>query len=276
MSEEIKNEAEETVEGAESTENTVTEEGAEQKETRPIVFEEAIEAILFAAGHPISYATLARVFESTPTKIKEQVMEYAEKYNSSELPRGVILLTYADSCQLCTKKYYLTEIREALGIKRSGTLSTSSLEALAIVAYNQPVTRVFVDTLRRADSSYAMNNLLDRGLIESKGRLDAPGRPMLYGTTTDFLRAFGIPNLEALPRTSEEIDEMFDKANKRLAQDAEAQEQLEIPEEIVGRIEDGEKSVEGTENTVSPEDEASDVAASYEDESSAEDDVTND
>ena len=287
MSEEIKNEAVETEEtseaseSTESTEETASEEGGEQKETRPIVFEEAIEAILFAAGHPISYATLARVFESTPTKIKEQVMDYAEKYNSSELPRGVILLTYADSCQLCTKKYYLQEIREALGIKRSGTLSTSSLEALAIVAYNQPVTRVFVDTLRRADSSYAMNNLLDRGLIESKGRLDAPGRPMLYGTTTDFLRAFGIPNLEALPRTSEEIDEMFDKANKRLAQDAEAQEQLEIPEEIIGRIEDGEKSAEGAENTESPaaevkEAEAVETSESYEDESSAEDDVNND
>ena len=111
MSEEIKNEAVETEEtseaseSTESTEETASEEGGEQKETRPIVFEEAIEAILFAAGHPISYATLARVFESTPTKIKEQVMEYAEKYNSSELPRGVIHLTYADSCQLCTNKY---------------------------------------------------------------------------------------------------------------------------------------------------------------------------
>ena len=140
-------------------------------------------------------------------------MDYAEKYNSSELPRGVILLTYADSCQLCTKKYYLTEIREALGIKRSGTLSTSSLEALAIVAYNQPVTRVFVDTLRRADSSYAMNNLLDRGLIECKGRLDVPGRPMLYGTTIDFLRSFGLKDLSELPKTSEEIQALFQKAS---------------------------------------------------------------
>ena len=166
---------------------------------RVIVFEEALEAILFAAGHPISYATLARVFESTPGKIKDKVFDYSLKYNNPEIPRGVILLTYGDSCQLCTKKYYLNEIREALGIKRSGTLSTSSMEALAIVAYNQPVTRAFVDTLRRADSSYAMNNLLDRGLIEPKGRLDAPGRPMLYGTTTDFLRSFGLKDLSELP-----------------------------------------------------------------------------
>lgn len=178
-------------------------------EERAVVFEEALEAILFAAGHPISYATLARVFETTPVKIKELVMKYCEIYNNSEIPRGVILLTYADSCQLCTKKYYLNEIREALGIKKSGSLSTSSMEALAIVAYNQPVTRVFVDTLRRVDSSYAMNNLIDRGLIESKGRLDAPGRPMLYGTTPDFLRAFGLSSIEALPQTAEEIRAMF-------------------------------------------------------------------
>ena len=273
MSEEIKNEAEETI--SEATEPTEEKSAEEPKEVRPIVFEEAIEAILFAAGHPISYATLARVFESTPAKIKEQVMDYAEKYNSSELPRGVILLTYADSCQLCTKKYYLHEIREALGIKKSGTLSTSSLEALAIVAYNQPVTRVFVDTLRRADSSYAMNNLLDRGLIESKGRLDAPGRPMLYGTTTDFLRAFGIPNLDALPRTSEEIDEMFDKANKRLSQDAAVQEQLEIPEEVAVRIEDGSAEASAKEKTEAPVTEET-SATSYDEEQSAEDDVIND
>ena len=126
---------------------------------RNVIFEEAIEAILFAAGHPISYATLARVFEMTPAKVRDKVLEYSLKYNNPEIPRGVILLVYNDSCQLCTKKYYLTEIREALGIRKSGTLSSSSMEVLAIVAYNQPATRLFVDTLRRADSSYAMNNL---------------------------------------------------------------------------------------------------------------------
>ncbi len=178
---------------------------------RVVVFEEALEAILFAAGHPITYSTLARVFEMTPAKIKDKVFEYSLKYNDSEIPRGVILLTYNDSCQLCTKQHYLTEIREALGIKKSGTLSTSSMEALAIIAYNQPVTRMFVDTLRRADSSYAMGNLLDRGLIESQGRLDAPGRPMLYGTTPDFLRSFGLKSLSDLPNTSDELMQVFEK-----------------------------------------------------------------
>ncbi len=182
-------------------------------EERNIIFEEAVEAILFAAGHPISFATLARVFDMTPAKVRDKVYEYSLKYNSSDIPRGVILLVYNDTCQLCTKQYYLTEIREALGIKKSGTLSTSSLEALAIVAYNQPVTRLFVDTLRRADSSYAMNNLLDRGLIECKGRLDVPGRPRLYGTTTDFLRSFGIKDLDSLPKTTEEIQNLFAKAS---------------------------------------------------------------
>ena len=181
------------------------------EEPRSIVLEEAIEAILFAAGHPISYATLARVFESTPAKIRDAVNDYALKYNNSDIPRGVLLLTYADNCQLCTKQHYITEIRDALGIKKSGTLSSAALETLAIVAYNQPVTRLFVDTLRKVDSSYAMNSLIDRGLIECQGRLDVPGRPMLYGTTSDFLRCFGLSSIEALPKTTEEIAEVFAK-----------------------------------------------------------------
>ncbi len=185
---------------------------AEEAPKREIVFEEALEAILFAAGHPISYETLSRVFDYTPSAIKNKVLRYAEKYNDVKIPRGVILLTYSDSCQLCTKQYYLNEIRDALGIKKSGTLSTSAMEVLAIVAYNQPVTRVFVDTLRTVDSSYAMNSLIDRGLIECKGRLDVPGRPMLYGTTSDFLRSFGLESLAALPATSEELMQIFKKA----------------------------------------------------------------
>lgn len=270
MSEEIK-EINEAVE--ESSEGVKEEATEEVKEVRPVVFEEALEAILFAAGHPISYATLARVFEMTPGAVKEKVMDYAEKYNVSELPRGVILLTYADSCQLSTKKYYLNEIREALGIKKSGTLSTSSMEALAIIAYNQPVTRVFVDTLRRADSSYAMNNLLDRGLIEAKGRLDAPGRPMLYGTTTDFLRAFGLNNISELPSTTEEIEEMFAKVNNAANDTEIVQETIEISEISESGASDGDASeVASLEENA----EIKDVEAeSYEDEQSAEDDVLN-
>lgn len=196
------------------TDETVINEESEAAVEREVVFEEALEAILFAAGHPISYATLARVFEMTPAKVKDRVFEFSLKYNDCEIPRGVILLTFADSCQLCTKQTYLPEIRDALGIRKSGTLSTSSMEVLAIIAYNQPVTRAFVDTLRRVDSSYAMNNLLDRGLIECKGRLDVPGRPMLYGTTSDFLRCFGLKDLESLPQTSDELINVFNGARE--------------------------------------------------------------
>ena len=182
------------------------------EERAPVVFEEALEAILFAAGHPVSYATLGRVFEMTPAKVKDKVFEYSLIYNGQDIPRGVVLLTFKDNCQLCTKQHYLNEIRDALGIRKSGSLSTSALEVLAIVAYNQPVTRAFVDTLRRVDSSYAMNNLIDRGLITSVGRLDVPGRPMLYATTSDFLRSFGLSDLSELPKTSDELISAFNNA----------------------------------------------------------------
>ena len=213
---------------------------------RVVVFEEALEAVLFAAGHPITYATLARVFQLTPAVVKDKVFDYAMKYNDPTIPRGVILLTYKDSCQLCTKEHYLAEIRDALGIRKSGSLSTSSMEVLAIVAYNQPVTRAFVDTLRRVDSSYAMNNLLDRGLITSTGRLDVPGRPMLYGTTSDFLRCFGLDDLDSLPKTSDELIEAFEGAK--------AQEEAAI-EEAEELISDGEQLTLDIENAMDTESE---------------------
>ena len=231
---------------------------------RHIVFEEALEAILFAAGHPVTYATLGRVFNMTPSQVKERVIEYSMVYNTPDMPRGVVLLTYGDSCQLSTKQYYLTEIRDALGIKKSGTLSTSALETLAIVAYNQPVTRLFVDTLRRVDSSYAMNNLIDRGLIVSRGRLDAPGRPMLYGTTPDFLRVFGLSSIKELPKTTEELEEMFRKVKSTEGEDL-AQEEIEFPDGTIP-----------TENTESADDMGEQLEIVEFEEPSAEDDIQGD
>lgn len=245
--------------------DVIVEEVANTTEDRAIIFEEALEAVLFAAGHPVSYATLARVFELTPGQIKDKVADYALLYNNSDIPRGVVLLTFKDECQLCTKEYYLTEIRSALGIKKSGTLSTSSLEALAIVAYNQPVTRAFVDTLRRADSSYAMNNLIDRGLIECKGRLDVPGRPMLYGTTSDFLRCFGLENISKLPTTTEEISAMFQRVKNHETQetpddDIEGGEQITISDEIL----DVAIAAEGSESDAEAEENASESSKNIE------------
>ncbi len=161
----------------------------------------AIEAILFAAGHPIEYAKLSEVLGLSTKDVKSIVEAMSEEYNGASSKRGLLLLMYPESCQLATKEEFLPYIREALGIKRGGNLSASTLEALAVVAYNQPVTRAFVDAVRGVDSSYAMTSLIDKGLIESLSRLDAPGRPMLYTTTEKFLRVFGLSSLDDLPET---------------------------------------------------------------------------
>ena len=161
----------------------------------------AIEAILFAAGHPVEYEKLSEVLGLSVKNVKNIVEAMCEDYNKENSSRGILLLTYPDSCQLATKEKFLPYIREALGIKRGGNLSNSTLEALAVVAYNQPVTRAYVDAVRGVDSSYAMTSLIDKNLIESLSRLDAPGRPMLYTTTEKFLRVFGLSSLEDLPET---------------------------------------------------------------------------
>lgn len=159
--------------------------------------ERAIEAILFAAGYPVKYEKLSEVIGLPQRDLRNLIENMAEGYGS----RGIQLLMYPDACQLTTKEVFAPYIREALGIKRGGNLSNSSLEVLAVVAYNQPVTRSYVDTVRGVDSSYAVTSLLDKGLIEAVGRLDAPGRPMLFGTTEKFLRVFGLSSLADLPET---------------------------------------------------------------------------
>ena len=253
----------------------------EEEAPREVVFEEALEAVLFAAGHPITYATLARVLNLTPAVVKDKVFEYAMQYNDPSIPRGVILLTYKDSCQLCTKEYYLHEIRDALGIRKSGSLSTSSIEVLAIIAYNQPVTRAFVDTLRRVDSSYAMNNLLDRGLIRATGRLDVPGRPMLYGTTSDFLRCFGLNDLDSLPKTSDELVQAFEGAkaqeeNAEIISDAE-QLTLDIDDAIIDTASESAENTDNTESNVATEETAAPEEEVTEfEEPSADDDIHED
>ena len=169
----------------------------------PAATKEMLEAVLFAAGHPVSYTRLAQILEVSADEAQNLVKDFAAEYNNGKVTRGIQLLTFDDCCQLCTKSDYIAEIRTALGIRRGGNLSNSSLEVLAIVAYNQPVTRAYIDTVRGVDSSYAVSSLIERGLIESKSRLDAPGRPMLYTTTTAFLRCFGLASLEDLPALSE-------------------------------------------------------------------------
>lgn len=168
--------------------------------TNPITnLHAAIEAILFAAGHPVSYEKLSQVLGIGVREVKNIIESMLDEYNAKDSMRGIMLLTFPDTCQLVTKEQYLPYIREALGIKRGGNLSASTLEALAVVAYNQPVTRSDVDSIRGVDSSYAMTSLIDKNLIEVCGRMEAPGRPMLYATTDKFLRVFGLSSLSELP-----------------------------------------------------------------------------
>ena len=171
------------------------------QETREPLSEEqakpAIEAILFAAGHSMPYDKLAAVTGLTPALVKRYAKELSATYDG----KGFSLLCFPDSCQLATREEFAPLVREALGIRRGGNLSASSMEVLAVIAYNQPITRSFIDTIRGVDSSYAVGSLLDKGLIEASGRLDAPGRPMLYVTTDKFLRVFGLSSLEDLPET---------------------------------------------------------------------------
>ncbi len=163
--------------------------------------EQAIEAILYAAGYPVEYTKLSEVLGLSSKEVRDLVENMAEHYNSEGSKHGISLLLFPETCQFATKEIYAPYIRNALGIRRGGNLSASSLEVLAVVAYNQPVTRAYIDTVRGVDSSYAVGSLLDKGLIESCGRLEAPGRPMLYATTDKFLRVFGINSLSELPET---------------------------------------------------------------------------
>lgn len=161
---------------------------------------EIIEAVLYAAGHPVSYDKIADILETTPAIARKMVEEYSEKYNNSDTPRGVQLIMFDKACQLCTKSEYESYVKMALGIKQGrGNLSNSSLEVLAIIAYHQPVTRAYIEQVRGLDSSYSVALLMEKNLIEKKGRLDVPGRPSLYGTTLDFLRCFGLTSLDQLP-----------------------------------------------------------------------------
>ena len=203
--------------------------------------EAAIEAILYAAGHPVDYDRIAEVLGLGRRDVKRIIEHMAQDYNKDDGLHGISLLMYDDSCQFCTKELYAPYIREALGIRRGGNLSASSMEVLAVVAYNQPVTRTYIDTIRGVDSNYAVNSLIDKDLIRAEGRSDAPGRPMLYGTTEKFLRVFGISSLSELPET--EIMSMNIDANGEVD-----------TTQIVMQIPNGDTTAEATEQEDLPPD----------------------
>ena len=170
----------------------------------------AIEGILFAAGEPVKAAKLAAVLDVDINEITEAVRLLKYQYDS-EL-RGVQIIEIDEGYQICSRPEYYVYIQEILGEQRRQALSNAAMEALAIIAYKQPITRGQVEYVRGVNSDGAVNRLIERGLIEECGRLDAPGRPILYRTTQVFLRCFGLktpkdlPVIAPLPDTAEQLD----------------------------------------------------------------------
>lgn len=157
----------------------------------------AIEAILFAAGESVPVARLSLILEATEGEIDYAAAELAEKYEREG--RGMRILRLDDKLQMCSAPEYAPYITKTLEQRTPPKLSQSALEALAVVAYFQPVTRAYIDQVRGVDSSYTVSVLQQRGLIEPCGKLDAPGRPALFRTTDVFLRTMGISELSQLP-----------------------------------------------------------------------------
>ena len=158
----------------------------------------AVEAVLFAAAEPLEYKRLCTVFGVDDEKILEMLEKIEKKLNAPD--SGICLLQLDNKYQLCSRKEYIEQIRAVLDLKRNAPLSQAAFEVLAIIAYNQPITKPYIEQVRGVDCSGVVTTLCQRGLVEEKGRLDVPGRPVLYGTTPDFLRCFSISELSELPK----------------------------------------------------------------------------
>ena len=156
-----------------------------------------IEAILFAAGEPVSEERLCLLLEETPMMIEVAIRELMEAYRFER--RGFRIVRLEQSYQMTSAPEYADTIRAMMDNRKPDKLSPSALEALSVVAYYQPVTRAYVEQVRGVDSTYTINLLLDRELIAECGRLEVPGKPYLYETTANFLRVFGLSSLEELP-----------------------------------------------------------------------------
>lgn len=159
--------------------------------------ESAVEGILFAAGEPVEAQRLCAVLELDRETVDAVVRALADRYAYER--RGMRILTLEDRYQMCSAPEHAEIIRRALETRKPPQLSQPALEALAVIAYFQPATRAFVEQIRGVDSAYTVKLLAERGLIEEAGRLAAPGRPVLFRTTTLFLRCFGLSSLEDLP-----------------------------------------------------------------------------
>ena len=169
----------------------------------------AIEAILFANGSSVETKRIAQALEITESQAEEHISALIDDYNSAN--RGITIIKLDDAYQMVSCKEYAPQIRTVMDLRRNTPLSQAALEVLAVVAYKQPVTKAFVEQVRGVDCSGVIGSLTAKGLVEEKGRLELPGRPLLYGTTENFLRCFNISSLEELPPLPETENEETDK-----------------------------------------------------------------
>lgn len=168
-----------------------------------------IESILFAAGEPYSVNKLAALLEMDTASLKQLLEQLIDEYEKDD-SRGITLKRLEDKYQLCTKPEQAHYVKMALNNRRNIQLSPAALEVLSIIAYNQPVTRGYMEQIRGVECSAVVANLVEKELVEEKGRLDAPGRPLLFGTTPNFLRCFGISSLDELPELPEMLTQNED------------------------------------------------------------------
>ena len=167
--------------------------------------EGAIEGILFASGEPVREDRIAAVLGVDKKLVSDTANVLMDRYSYER--RGIRLVRMEDSLQLCSSPEFADYIRLALETRKPPQRTQPAMEVLAVVAYYQPVTRVYIEQVRGVDSSYTVSLLQERGLIEPCGRLAVPGRPVLYRTTAAFLRTFGITSLDELPELPESAEE---------------------------------------------------------------------
>ena len=187
----------------------------------------AVEAILFAAGERIEVSRLAMVLEADPADICSAVDALADELAFNR--RGIRILRLEDGYQMVSSGEMADYITKALETRKPPKLSSSQLETLTIVAYYQPATKALIEQIRGVDSSYSVTALLNKKLIEEAGRLNVPGRPILYRTTPDFLRTFGMTSLDELPEIDKvELGEPIQEEIPEVTQDVQSETVAEV------------------------------------------------
>ena len=180
----------------------------------------ACEAVLFACGESVNAKRSAQALELDEKKVEPQLEALVNDYENVE--HGIAVIKLNDSYLMCNKKQHGEAIRRVMDIKKNTPLSQAALEVLAVIAYNQPVTKAFIEQVRGVDCSGVIGSLTTKNLIEEKGRLELPGRPLLYGTTANFLKCFQISSLDELPelpKQQENKDENSEEENTEQSDD---------------------------------------------------------